>query len=59
MSDQNQPSETSKTPAKKRQWEPLKLTYLGHLSEVVQGGGGKLSIVGGDPGENRKPSGSG
>ena len=38
----------------KQPWEPPRLTYIGHVREVVQGGGGKLSQVGGDPGESRK-----
>lgn len=41
----------------KRPWEPPRLTYLGHINEIVQGGGGKLSLSGGDPGDPRKPSG--
>jgi len=38
----------------KQPWEPPRLTYIGHVREVVQIGGGKLSQVGGDPGESRK-----
>lgn len=38
-------------------WEPMKLTYVGHVGEIVQQGGGKLSLTGGDPGEPRKPRG--
>jgi hypothetical protein len=44
---------------KKQPWEPMKLTYVGHVAEIVQGGGGKLSKTGGDPGDSRKPSGQG
>ena len=44
---------------KKRRWESMTLTDLGEIRSVVQGGGGKLSVSGGDPGEGRKPSGSG
>jgi len=40
-------------------WEPMKLTYLGHVGEVLQGGGGKLTPAPADPGEARKPSGQG
>jgi hypothetical protein len=29
----------------------MTLTYLGQFADLVQGGGGKLSIVAGDPGE--------
>lgn len=37
-----------------RQWEPMRVTYLGNVAEVVQQGGGKISILTGDPGEPRK-----
>ncbi len=40
-------------------WELMKLTYVGHIREVVQLGGGKLSTTGGDPGEPRKQRGTG
>ena len=43
------------TPKKKQPWEPMKLTYEGNASQVVQGGGGKLSVSPADPGENRIP----
>lgn len=39
---------------RQRQWEPMRVTYLGEVSEVVQQGGGKISILTGDPGEPRK-----
>jgi len=39
-------------------WAPV-LSYIGHVGDVVQGGGGKLSSVLADPGDNRKPSGGG
>ena len=42
---------------KKRAWEPMKLTDIGSVAEVVQGGGGKLSITANDTGDVRKPSG--
>ena len=35
-------------------WEPMRLTHLGDVGDVVRTGGGKLSPVGGDPGEARK-----
>ena len=44
--------ETSKETRK--DWEPMKVAEVGHVGKVLQGGGGKLSPVGGDPGENRK-----
>jgi hypothetical protein len=38
-------------------WEPPSLKLVGTIGEVLQGGGGKLSTSGGDPGDLRKPSG--
>jgi hypothetical protein len=38
-------------------WEPMELTYVGHVGEVLQVGMGKLSMSGGDPGEPRKQKG--
>ena len=43
----------------KRNWEPMRLTPLGKVGNVVQGGGGKLSAPTQDPGDIRKPPGSG
>jgi hypothetical protein len=43
------PAET--TPA--RTWERPQLKYVGHVGDVLQGGGGKLSPTGGDTGENK------
>lgn len=41
-----------------RSWEPMRLTYVGEVGEVLQGGGGKLSIVAADSGDApRKPPG--
>ena len=36
-----------------RVWQEPRLTFVGHLAEIVQGGGGKLSPTPGDPGEDR------
>ena len=41
----------------KQRWEPMKLSPVGHVSQVVQGGGGKLTPAPGDPGEAKKPKG--
>lgn len=49
----------SETTIPRQPWEPMKLIYVGRISEVVQGGGGKLSTTGGDPGEHRKQQGGG
>lgn len=38
-------------------WEPMKLEHLGDLRDVIQGGGGKLSIPLADSGDIRKPQG--
>lgn len=44
---------------KQSMWVPMQLTYLGNVHGLLQQGGGKLSPVTNDPGEPRKPSGSG
>jgi hypothetical protein len=35
-------------------WEPMRLSFLGKVTDVMRGGGGKLTPPGGDPGESRK-----
>jgi len=35
----------------RERWEPMNLTYIGQVEDVIQGGGGKLSLITGDPGE--------
>jgi hypothetical protein len=53
MQEVNQMQQQSKQP-----WDVPKLTFVGHIGEVIQAGGGKLSIAAFDPGEPfRKPSG--
>ena len=44
-------------PKKKLPWEPMKVTEVGHVGEVLQGGGGKLSLVADDQGDVRKSKG--
>jgi hypothetical protein len=44
--------------AKKRPWKSLKLTFLGDAAQLIQQGGGKLSLAGGDTGESRKEKGN-
>lgn len=56
-SDNNRSSSKIENSPNRRSWERMKLIYIGDISEVVRGGGGKLSTTGGDPGENRKPPG--
>jgi hypothetical protein len=44
----------------KRPWQKMELSYLGNAVELIQmPGGGKISSIGGDPGDPRKTSGSG
>jgi len=38
-------------------WEPMRLTALGKVGDVVRTGGGKMSPSPSDPGEIRKPPG--
>lgn len=40
----------------KQRWETPRLIPLGKVADVVLGGGGKLSVTGGDPGDARKPN---
>jgi hypothetical protein len=47
-----------KDPDVRREWIPPALRFVGTTGEVLQGGGGKLSVTGGDPGEGRKEKGS-
>lgn len=55
----NEINECMESPVSRKPWSPMNLTYLGQITEVVQGGGGKCTTVGGDPGDARKPSGGG
>jgi hypothetical protein len=48
--------QAASAPRDRRRWEPPRLKMVATIGEVLQGGGGKLSIQGGDPGENRKPA---
>lgn len=49
------------TPKKESQkdYEPMKVAAVGHVGEVLEGGGGKLSVVAADSGDTRKPKGQG
>ena len=40
-------------------WVRPRLKYVGNIGEVLQGGGGKLSLTANDPGDSRKPTGQG
>ncbi|MFN7926235.1 MAG: hypothetical protein U0Q16_39420 [Bryobacteraceae bacterium] len=43
----------------KQVWTPMSVRYAGDVTEVIKGGGGKMTLVGGDPGEGRKQKSSG
>jgi len=54
--------EANRNPASnpgKQPWVEMKISYVGDISEILQGGGGKLSVSGGDTGDSRKPPGGG
>lgn len=38
----------------RKMWQPMKITYVGDIADLVAVGAGKLSPTGGDPGEPRK-----
>lgn len=42
-----------------RRWKAPELRSVGTVGEVLQGGGGKLSVTADDPGDIRKPKGQG
>ncbi len=52
------PVEGKNVPDNRRAWTAPALRFVGTTGEVLQGGGGKLSTTGGDPGEGRKEKGS-
>jgi hypothetical protein len=43
----------------KRKWEPMTLRYVGHVKDILRGGGGKLSPTTADSGDMGKPKGQG
>ena len=49
------------TPKKEtnREFEPMKVTEVGHVGALLQGGTGKLSPTASDSGDVRKPPGQG
>jgi hypothetical protein len=53
------PNEKEQPPSDsgKRAWTRPALKYVGHVGDVLQGGGGKLTPAPADPGDTRKPSG--
>jgi hypothetical protein len=53
-------SHTQKSECPTRQpWVRPRLKSAGNVSDVLQGGGGKLSPMAHDPGDTRKPAGQG
>jgi len=52
-------SEVAVSRPAKEHWLSPSVSYLGKVRDLVQGGGGKLSAIGGDPGDGRKQSGGG
>lgn len=53
-----QDSKIQAHPETKRPWVRPTLTAAGTVGRVLEGGGGKLSAAGGDPGDSRKANGS-
>ncbi len=45
--------------SERKRWAPMQVDRVGAVADVLLGGGGKLSAVGGDPGDSRKPKGQG
>lgn len=57
-SDEVQPDLSCDPRRSRKPWVPMSGQFLGRLADLVLGGGGKLLITAGDPGEpQRKPSG--
>jgi hypothetical protein len=44
-------------PEGRSDWEPMEAKDVGDVSEILQGGGGKLSPTAADTGDVRKPKG--
>src|SRR5262249_53192668 len=54
------PDQQLTSPAHNRSaWEPMALSYVGHIADILRFGDGKLSVTGGDPGEPKKQKGHG
>jgi hypothetical protein len=50
-------TERDQAQAPRKPWTPPTLKYVGDVTEVLKGGGGKLTPTFDDPGEGRKPKG--
>jgi len=53
------PSSHPNAGADRRKWIPMTVRNAGKLSDLVLGGGGKLTNTGTDPGESKKVMGGG
>ncbi len=40
----------------RKSWVSMKVVLIGKATDMIKGGGGKLSLSGGDPGEGKKQS---
>ena len=56
---QDEPNRLGTATTAKKPWESPKLSYIGDVEEVVQGGTGKLTSSPADPGETKKTPPSG
>jgi hypothetical protein len=55
--DNRKVSEETGKQDRKKNWEPMKLTYVGEAKDIVQSGGGKVGVTQQDPGDTQKPQG--
>jgi len=60
-SESTEEREVCSTQARAKRWEKPRLSYVGHVADILQneGGTGKLSPSTADPGDPRKPPGQG
>ena len=58
MSDVDSTMRDNESDARRRQWLPIKIEFVGKLTETILGGGGKCSPMAGDPGDGRKNKGN-
>jgi len=61
MSESTEERDVRSTQALARTWEKPRLSYVGHVADILQNAGsqGKLSPSTADPGDPRKPPGQG
>jgi hypothetical protein len=46
-------------PERRKEWAPMRVSSLGKATDLIKGGGGKLSVSAGDTGDTRKNPGQG